>query len=274
MLRSILLAPALLASALFATLPIQPAMAQKGGGTWSKAGDWLITMDPGDNCAMIESFSGDWLFGLGYSADRRAIAMVVGKLPYKVGDSPALAWEIGNDSYTGGGNVVAKVEAGTRITAPMNSDFVDKLAAATLIEIYDEDTEEKLVGFNLTNTAAGIAELRRCLGELIKEDKGSRQPPTTAAKPRNLATLITADDYPSTAQRAGAAGRTGVALTITAHGLVSDCSIMGSSGNADLDNATCRIMRARARFTPATDATSKPTEGRFETGVTWNLPAD
>lgn len=266
--RSVLLAAALL-SALYS----QPAQAE-GDGTWSKAGNWIISMSPGDNCAMLSSFGEDWIFGTAYSADRGVIGLVVGKLPYKVGDTPALSWEIGDAAYSGGQNVVTQVQGGTRVAGGMDDSFVDKLAAATAIDIYDNDTDDKIIGFNLTDTAAAVSELRRCLGELIKEDKGSRQPAVTAAKPLNLATLIESEDYPASALRDGIGGRTGVALTVTAHGVVSDCAIISSSGRADLDDATCRIMRARAKFSPATDAANQPTEGRHQTAVVWNVPND
>jgi len=273
MLRSILLLPALVATL---CAPIAPALAQTNPPqrdlTWSKSGHWIIAMDPGDNCAMIDSFDGGWNFGVAYSTERLPIALVVGPLPYKVGDNPALSWQIGQDAFSGGENRVGSFGGKPRITAGMPREFLDKIAAGTEIEIYEGD--KKITGFYLTETAAAIAELRRCWGELIKEDKGTRLPAVTPPQGQNLATVIQTDDYPSAALREQASGRTGVALTITAHGLVSGCSIVSSSGNVDLDNAACRAMQRRARFTPAKDAAGKATEGRYQTGVNWTIPAD
>lgn len=62
------------------------------------------------------------------------------------------------------------------------------------------------------------------------------------------------DDYPAAALRNNEQGRVAFALAIDANGRVNGCRITRSSGSAALDAATCRIMRARARYTPARDA--------------------
>lgn len=270
MFRSILL------SALVTALCCPPVQAQtkppQRDLTWSKSGHWTIAMDPGDNCAMIDSFEGGWSFGVAYSTERLPVAIVLGPLPYKVGANPPLSWEIGADAFSGGESRVGTLGDKLRITAGMPAEFLDKIAAGTEIKIYEGD--KMITGFYLTETVGAVAELRRCWRELIKEDKGTRLPAVTQAQGKNLASVIQPDNYPPAAQRMGATGRTGVALTITAHGLVSDCSIISSSGNVDLDTAACSAMRSRARFTPAKDAAGKPTEGRYQTGVNWTIPAD
>ena len=47
-----------------------------------------------------------------------------------------------------------------------------------------------------------------------------------------------------------------------------------SSGNADLDTATCTYATRRARFTPATDENGQPTSGTFAGRVKWVIPQD
>ena len=42
---------------------------------------------------------------------------------------------------------------------------------------------------------------------------------------------------------------------------MTDCSVTSSSGSSALDQATCRILRSRARFTPARDSSGNPTTG-------------
>jgi len=89
----------------------------------------------------------------------------------------------------------------------------------------------------------------------------------------NLASYISDADYPAAAIRAGEQGTVRFRLWIGPNGLVSDCRIEASSGSASLDEATCRIMRARARFTPAHDANGKAVEDTIASRIRWVLPA-
>src|SRR6478609_8301515 len=65
----------------------------------------------------------------------------------------------------------------------------------------------------------------------------------------DLRTLFTGDDYPASAQAAGAEGTAQAQITIGPTGAVVGCNIIRSSGNSSLDGATCNILRRRAKFT-------------------------
>lgn len=94
------------------------------------------------------------------------------------------------------------------------------------------------------------------------------------AEPRaDPQSLIRPEDYPESALRAGEQGRVRFALEVGADGRVSECSVTRSSGAISLDTATCRIMRSRARFTPARDSNGNPAPSRVEREVAWTLPA-
>lgn len=90
----------------------------------------------------------------------------------------------------------------------------------------------------------------------------------------NLNSYFSTDDYPAAALRTNDEGSTGFRLTIGPSGRVSDCAITSSSGSAALDQATCRILRSRARYTPARDTSGNPTSGTDSGRVTWRLPAE
>ena len=90
----------------------------------------------------------------------------------------------------------------------------------------------------------------------------------------SLSSYFSTDDYPAAAIRLEAQGTTRFALTIGSDGRVTNCSVTGSSGNSALDAATCRILRARARYTPARDQSNNPTSGTDRGSITWRLPAD
>jgi TonB family protein len=97
--------------------------------------------------------------------------------------------------------------------------------------------------------------------------------PTRAVPTAPLSRLIGDMDYPAAALRAEEQGNVRVALDVAADGRVTGCTVVESSRSATLDSATCRILTARARFTPARDAAGEPTTDRFETALAWRLNA-
>ena len=99
-------------------------------------------------------------------------------------------------------------------------------------------------------------------------------PPRTVEPARaraNLASYVSNDDYPASALRNEEEGTTGFRLTVGANGRVTDCTVTSSSGSAALDNATCRIMRSRARFTPARDNQGNATSDTVSARITWRI---
>jgi protein TonB len=88
----------------------------------------------------------------------------------------------------------------------------------------------------------------------------------------DLRTLFSADDYPASAQAAGAEGTAQAELTIGTDGRVVSCSLTRSTGNSALDEATCNILRRRAKFTPARDSNGNPTTDTIQTPpIRWQL---
>lgn len=100
-------------------------------------------------------------------------------------------------------------------------------------------------------------------------------PPRTVepAKARaNLASYITNDDYPQDAIRNEQQGVTGFRLDVGPDGRVSNCTVTSSSGSSSLDSTTCRLLRSRARFTPATDSNGNRTSDSVSGRIRWQLP--
>lgn len=88
----------------------------------------------------------------------------------------------------------------------------------------------------------------------------------------DLRTLFSADDYPASAQAAGAEGTAQASLTIGTDGRVVSCNLTRSTGNSALDAATCNILRRRAKFTPARDSNGNPTTDTVTTPpIRWQL---
>jgi protein TonB len=96
--------------------------------------------------------------------------------------------------------------------------------------------------------------------------------PPPSEKKAPLKPLLSYDDYPLEAVRHGWEGDVVVDLTISPIGTVTGCQIVQSSGHSVLDNATCKIMLTRARFSPARDADCNPIENKFRTPpIRWRI---
>jgi protein TonB len=103
-------------------------------------------------------------------------------------------------------------------------------------------------------------------------------PPPAKVEPArakaNLASYVSDADYPDSAIRGEEQGTTGFTLQVGPDGRVSSCSVTSSSGSSALDNATCRIMKSRAKFTPARDSNGQPTNDTTSARITWRLPEE
>jgi len=62
---------------------------------------------------------------------------------------------------------------------------------------------------------------------------------------------ILESDYPRAARRARAQGSVTARFTVGIDGRARGCTVTGSSGNAELDATTCRLIEGRFRYRPA-----------------------
>jgi TonB family protein len=88
--------------------------------------------------------------------------------------------------------------------------------------------------------------------------------------PIALGTWFTADDYPVEARKAGAEGMTRFEVDVDAIGKPTACHIVKSSGSAPLDDATCKIVMAKAQFTPGM-VNGKAVAGTYSNNTVWKL---
>lgn len=65
-------------------------------------------------------------------------------------------------------------------------------------------------------------------------------------------------DYPKGALDAGIGGKVGVRYVVGEDGRITNCSIAQSSGNAELDATTCRLIQERFRYRPWRDPQGRP----------------
>ena len=91
----------------------------------------------------------------------------------------------------------------------------------------------------------------------------------------NVQALIGEDDYPDIARRNEETGTVRARLDIGSTGKVTGCTVVVSSGSTALDSTTCRILKARARFTPAKDSNGQAVADSYTTPkITWRLTGE
>jgi periplasmic protein TonB len=100
-------------------------------------------------------------------------------------------------------------------------------------------------------------------------------PPPRQTQARSLSgsmqSIFTNDDYPPSAMDNGEQGNVSVTVTVGPTGRVTGCTATGNASST-LKEATCRIARARARFSPAQDASGNPISSSYgPQTVTWRL---
>jgi protein TonB len=101
------------------------------------------------------------------------------------------------------------------------------------------------------------------------------QPPPQPrqAEPKSLVGslqgLISSDDYPASALDNNEQGTVSVTLTVGPSGRVTGCSPSG--GPSSLQNVTCRLLTARARFSPAQDGNGNPVTATTSARITWRI---
>ena len=99
-------------------------------------------------------------------------------------------------------------------------------------------------------------------------------PPPRQSQARSLTGslqgLFSADDYPPSALDNNEQGTVTVSLTIGTSGRVTGCSPSGNASST-LKSATCRLVTARARFSPAQDANGNPMTSSYSQSIVWRI---
>jgi protein TonB len=78
-------------------------------------------------------------------------------------------------------------------------------------------------------------------------------------------------DYPAAASRASVGGEVEVRFMIQPTGRITGCRVTRSSGDAALDQTTCRLIEDRFRFKPATNAEGEPIVSIYGWRQSWWL---
>ncbi|HYD14574.1 MAG TPA: energy transducer TonB [Allosphingosinicella sp.] len=79
-------------------------------------------------------------------------------------------------------------------------------------------------------------------------------------------------DYPQVSLSDRNQGRVILRVMVAADGRAAECSVVATSGDPQIDDRSCRVVRARARFTPGRDASGRPVAIASVFTVTWLVP--
>jgi TonB family protein len=93
-----------------------------------------------------------------------------------------------------------------------------------------------------------------------------------AAAPLNLGSWDASNAYPAGAKARHEQGVVNIELAVGLDGLPRGCTIIASSGWADLDDAACQFLTTHERFRAATDGSGNPIMGHFRQSFKWIDP--
>ena len=129
--------------------------------------------------------------------------------------------------------------------------------------------------FNLPGIERALPILSQCVDQLrtVYKVEAKALANIVAMPEGSAAGIFSANDYPSEALSAGRFGTVGVLAWIESNGRVSTCEIIESSGGPTLEQATCNILKRRARLRPAKDVSGKAVRAPIFTRVRWVLPS-
>ena len=92
--------------------------------------------------------------------------------------------------------------------------------------------------------------------------------------PRLIRGRLRDSDYPAGLGEAGIGGTVGIIYTVLADGRVTDCRVRSSSGNAILDETTCRLIERRFFFEPSRDGRGRPVDSQIVENHSWIVEDD
>jgi len=84
-----------------------------------------------------------------------------------------------------------------------------------------------------------------------------------------IAGAILPSDYPPDLRERGLGGRVEMVFAVGTSGRVTSCRVTRSSGLAELDALTCRLIQQRFRYRPSTDRYGRPVADEVEGEQDW-----
>lgn len=152
------------------------------------------------------------------------------------------------------------------------ADFRTRLASASEMQLRSGDRIVARVP--LDGIRGALNAQRECISDVAREwgvDEPALASLSRLPDSTNLLGLLPSD-YPAEAIRQNAQGRVAVRIAVAPDGRASDCVVVATSGNGDLDATTCRVALSRGRFMPGLDAGGRPVATRSIFLAGFSLP--
>ncbi len=89
--------------------------------------------------------------------------------------------------------------------------------------------------------------------------------------PRQIKGRLKISDMPGDLPVGFTGGTVAVRFTVETDGHVTHCTVTGSSGNAELDGVTCRLIEQRYRFDPCRDPQGRPILSTVVENHSWTI---
>ncbi|HLY88093.1 MAG TPA: TonB family protein [Acetobacteraceae bacterium] len=89
--------------------------------------------------------------------------------------------------------------------------------------------------------------------------------------PRLIKGRLKFSDLPADLRDSQIGGTVSVRYSVEVNGGVGDCIVMVSSGNAELDQTTCRLIQQRFRFDPSHDRDGRPVRSMIDENHSWEF---
>jgi len=276
----------------FAATAMLAAAAPAHARDWPETAGWTIG-EVDDGCGMMQEYEGkgDTQLYLFLTSEGRVFLTLSNYAWSAVKDEQYdLKFYLNGVAYSGAPSfgIGEKYDSRKGFATQMTANFIDDFANGTGLKILRGETV--VDHLDLKGTGQAVTTLKRCVAHVRAEkdaadrekrrlayiaddpfggDRSSAEMEKYGEKspePRtNPGSWLSDADYPSRAQREERAGTVGYALDVAADGRVTGCQITKSSGHADLDEATCRLLPRRARF-------ESGKAFRYEGEQVWRLP--
>lgn len=146
--------------------------------------------------------------------------------------------------------------------APVPADFVDRIAHARQLAIGKDG--QTILGLSFDDARQAVEALNQCNDDLLASwgvDLAARRALSRPAR-------MTSFDWTFEVATPGDAYVAFVA-NVSEGGRPVDCRVVVSSGSRRVDQAVCRMFRARARLEPALDAQGEAIAAQYVTGIRW-----
>jgi TonB family protein len=277
------------------------------GGAASAAAAMILMASPATSFAApklreptakwtVETQANECLLVRSYGSPRNPLFLALSEAPVGAGANATILY---NREWAlfGSGDAIVRFDGGEPIEAWFGSRLlwnlskeIKTLTMRSVMMGMETDSQKLLtnaasvtfdvpgelkIAFALPEHSAALKTLDDCATNLgvkwgypIEEQRRIVKPPR---REKGLRGLFTAADYPAAALKDGRMGRAHVRLRIDDTGSITECSVLRSSGSAELDATTCKVLNERAKFDPARDVDGKATRGIVVTAVHWML---